>query len=166
MRKLALGWSLFLAVFVMPAGSASAEKSSGTCRIHGTATFGAQHLQVLPAHLGYEFLGSANCEFLPGRELLKGSVEAHGEESLSCAGSLGEAEGKGTLTLGGIKFPFGLTFVVGTPGSTGLIAKFENGGVAMGSANFLLSEADPAADCFFVGGAAKLEFDAVAVGEL
>jgi hypothetical protein len=166
MRKLALGWCLLLAVIVTAAGSAIAEGSSGTCKIHGTATFGAPHLQALPAQLGYEFSGSANCEFLPGRELLKGIVEAHGQEALSCAGSLGESEGKGTLTLAGTKFPFGLTFVAGMPGSTGLIAKFENGAVAVGSAGFLLSAADPAADCFLVGGAAKLEFDAVAAGEL
>jgi hypothetical protein len=90
-------------------------------------------------------------------------VEVEGEETLSCAGSLGEAEGKGTLTLEGIKFPFGLTFLSGTPGSTGLVARFADGGKAVGSASFLLSAADPASECFF-GGASALEFKAAATG--
>ena len=166
MRKLVLAAGL-CAVFINASIiSANAEQPSGRCTIHGSAIFGAPHLSTLPTRLGYVFEGSANCEFLPAREIRAGSVEVRGEETLSCAGSLGEAEGKGTLTLGGIKFPFGLTFVSGTPGSTGLIAKFADGGVAVGGASFLLSAIDPAQDCFFATGAAQLEYNAVAVGQL
>ena len=167
MTKLVLAAGLCCAVVITASvAPAGAEEPSGTCTIHGSAYFGPHHLKTLPAEVGYEFEGTANCEFLPGREVREGFVEAHGEETLSCAGSLGEAEGEGTLTLGGVKFPFGLTFVSGAPGSTGLVVKFANGGVAVGTASFLRSTIEPAAQCFFLGGAAALEYDAVATGEL
>jgi hypothetical protein len=168
MNKLVLAAGLCaMALVLTPLTSASAEESSGRCIIEGAATFSGGHLKPVPtSNLGYEFRGSAECETLPTREVRKGTVEVTGKETLSCAGSLGEAEGEGTLTLGGVKFPFGLTFVAGGPGSTMLLAKFANGGVAVGTATFLKSVVEPASQCFLPGGAAELEFKAVATGEL
>jgi hypothetical protein len=155
------------AILFSPATSASAEKAAGRCTIEGTARFSPTNLKPVPTTgLGYYFYGNAECETLPGKEILKGPVEVKGEETLSCAGSLGEAEGKGTLTLGGIELPFGLTFYSGGPGSTLLAAKFGDGGVAVGSATFLNSSVDPASQCFALSGAHALEFTAVAIGEL
>jgi hypothetical protein len=167
MNKLVLAAGLCVAAFVVASTTASAENASGRCKIEGSATFSPTHLKPLPTpKLGYEFYGYAECETLPAREIRKGTVEVHGEETLSCAGSLGEAEGKGTLTLGGVKFPFGLTFVSGAPGYSGLVARFADGGVAVGGASFLLSTIEPASQCFFPGGTSALEFKAVATGGL
>jgi hypothetical protein len=121
---------------------------------------------VLTPKLGYEFHGSAECETMPTREIRKGTAEAKGGETLSCAGSIGEGEGKGTLTLGTVSFPFGLTFLSGGPGFTVLVAKFADGGVATGTATFIGSKSEPASECFALSGAHELEFKAVAVGEL
>ncbi len=168
MKKLMLVASLSIAASgLAPIASASAERPAGRCTIEGAATFGPQNLKPLPTpKLSYEFHGWVVCETLPTREVRKGTVEVAGEETLSCAGSISEAEGKGTMTLGGIKFPFGLTFFSGTPGSTVLAAKFPDGGVAVGSANFAQSTIEPASQCFVPGGAHALEFTAAAVGEL
>jgi hypothetical protein len=168
MRKLTLVASLCTAAFTLALTTAAeAENPSGRCMIHGSAAFSPRDLSAVPtSHLGYRFIGWAECEILPARESRKGTVEVRGEETLSCFGSLGEAEGTGTLTLEGIKFPFGLTFVSGGPGSTDLVAKFADGGVAAGSASFLLSVIEPALQCFFPGGASELEFKAVATGTL
>jgi hypothetical protein len=166
MNRLVLAAGLCVVAFVVASTPASGENASGRCLIEGSATFSATHLKPVPSKLGYEFRGSAECETLPGREIRKGTVEVHGEETLSCAGSLGEAEGKGTLTLAGVKFPFGLTFVSGAPGYSGLVARFADGGVAVGGASFLLSTIEPASQCFFPGGASALEFKAVATGGL
>jgi hypothetical protein len=168
MRKLTLAASLCTAAFALASTTAaSAENPSGKCMIHGSAAFSPGDLSAIPtSHLGYRFIGWAECEILPAREIHKGTVEVRGEETLSCLGSLGEAEGAGTLTLEGIKFPFGLTFVSGSPGSTGLVAKFADGGVAAGSATFLLSVIEPALACFSNEGASELEFKAVATGTL
>jgi hypothetical protein len=166
MKKLVLAACVCVSFALASTTSANAENPWGKCMIHGSATFSPTHLMPVPtSNLGYKFIGSAECAILPARETRKGTVEARGEETLSCAGSLGEAEGKGTLTLEGIKFPFDLTFFSGTPGSTGLAAKFADGGVAVGSASFLLSTIDPARECFF-GGASELEFEAAAAGTL
>jgi hypothetical protein len=168
MKKLMLAASLSIgAVAVAPIATASAERPAGRCTIEGRATFLKTNLNVIPtSKLGYEFHGSATCETLPGREIREGKVDAEGEETLSCAGSLGEAEGKGTLTFGEVKLPFGLTFFSGTPGSTALAAKFADGGVAVGSVTFLTSSSESAATCFTPGGSHYLQFKGAAVGEL
>jgi hypothetical protein len=167
MKKLVLAAGFCVAAFALaPTASATAENPSGRCVFHGSATFGAARLKSLPTKLGYEFIGRAECEILPAREIHTGTVEVRGEEALSCAGSLGEGESKGTLTLAGIKFPFGLTFVSGAPASTGLIAKFADGGVAVGGASFALSVIEPALTCFSNEGASELEFKAAATGTL
>jgi hypothetical protein len=168
MTKLTAAAAICAAVFSLAStASAYAENPSGKCLIHGEATFGPGNLGPLPkAKLGYTFVGSAECEMLPAREIRKGTVEVRGEETLSCFGSLGEAEGKGTLTLAGINFTFGLTFMSGAPGSTGLVAKFGDGGVAVGTATFLLSAIEPATSCFSNEGSSVLEFKAVATGTL
>jgi hypothetical protein len=168
MKRLVLITSLCIGAFVLaPIASASAERPEGRCTITGSAIFSPGNLKPLPTpKLGYEFSGSVECETLPAREVRKGIVVVKGAETLSCAGSLGEAEGTGTLTLGGIKLPFGLTFISGSPGSTALAAKFADGGVAVGSATFLDSTIEPAGQCFGLEGAHALEFTAAAVGEL
>lgn len=168
MKRLMLVASLCIGAFcVTPIAAANAEKAEGRCTFEGTAVFSPADLTSIPTpKLGYEFHGSAACETLPASEIRTGTVAVQGEETLSCAGSLGEAEGKGTLTLGGVKFPFGLTFFSGTPGSTALAAKFADGGVAVGSATFLGSESEPPSKCFSLRGAKYLEFKAAAVGEL
>jgi hypothetical protein len=168
MKRLLLTASMCFAAFLLvPVASATAEKTSGTCTFEGRATFLKTNLKPIPTpKLGYEFEGSAVCETLPGREPRRGTVEVKGEETLSCAGSLGEGEGKGTLTLGGIKIPFGLTFYSGAPGVTALAAKFLDGGVAVGSATFLTSRSQLPSECFALEGAHTLEFTAAAVGEL
>jgi hypothetical protein len=156
-----------LAVVLAPTASANAERAAGRCTIEGRARFSPTNLKPLPTpNLGYEFHGSAECETLPAGEIRKGTVEAKGGETLSCAGSISEGEGKGTLTLGAINFPFGLTFFSGGPGFTVLVAKFADGGVAVGTATFLDSKSEPASECFTLGGARELEFKAVAAGEL
>jgi hypothetical protein len=168
MKKLTLVGVLSVwAVALTPIASANAERAAGRCTFEGRASFSPTNLKPLPTpKLGYEFHGPAECETLPARAILKGTVEAKGGETLSCAGSLGEGEGKGTLTLGTINFPFGLTFLSGGPGFTVLAAKFADGGVAVGSATFLGSKSEPAAECFALSGAHELQFKAVAVGEL
>jgi hypothetical protein len=168
MRQLVLVTSTCVAMLAFaPVTSASAENAAGRCTIEGSAIFSPTNLKPLPtSKLGYEFHGSVECETLPSRELRKGTVVVEGEETLSCEGSLGEAEGKGTLTLGGVELPFGLTFFSGGPGSTMLAAKFADGGVAVGSATFLDSSIEPASRCFALSGAQALEFKAVAIGEL
>jgi hypothetical protein len=168
MKKLVLAASLCIGAFVLaPIASASAERAEGKCTITGSAIFSPGNLKVVPTpKLGYEFSGSVVCETLPAREVRKGTVEVHGEETLSCAGAIGETEAKGTMTLGGIKLPFGLTFISGAPGSTLLAAKFPDGGIAVGSATFLDSTIEPAEQCFVLKGAHALEFTAAAVGEL
>jgi hypothetical protein len=163
MKKLVLAACLCVAFALASTTSADAENPWGKCMIHGSATFSPLLMPVPTSKLGYTFSGRAECETLPTRQIRTGIVEVKGEETLSCAGSLGEAEGKGTLTLEGIKFPFGLTFFSGTPGSTALAAKFADGGTAVGSASFLLSTIEPASQCFF-GGASELEFKAAATG--
>jgi hypothetical protein len=159
---------LCIAAFALaPVAVAGAERAEGRCTIEGYARFSPTYLSPIPTpKLGYEFHGSAECETLPSKEIRTGTVEAQGEETLSCAGSLGQGEGSGTLTLGGIKFPFGLTFIPAGPGSTGLAAKFKDGGVAVGSATFLGSSRESAFQCFVPKGAHELEFKGVAVGEL
>jgi hypothetical protein len=155
------------AVVIAPVTSARAEGSFAKCTSEGSAKFAPVNLQPLPtANLAYEFEGPTACEMLPSREILKGRVDVKGKETLSCAGALGQTEGEGTLTFGAVKLPFGLTFFSGSPGSTMLVAKFANGGVAVGSATFLKSVIEPAAQCFLPGGAAALEFKVVASGEL
>jgi hypothetical protein len=168
MRQLMLVTGACVAMLALaPVTSASAENAAGQCTIKGSAIFSPTNLKPLPtSKLGYEFHGSVECETLPSRELLTGTVEVEGEETLSCEGSLGEAEGKGTLTLGAMKLPFGLMFFSGGPGSTMLAAKFADGGVAVGSATFLDSSIEPATRCFALSGAHALEFKAAAVGEL
>jgi hypothetical protein len=153
------------AVLLAPIASASAN-TAGKCTIEGSATFGPTNLKVLPtAKLGYEFHGGAECETLPAREVRKGTVEVSGAETLSCLGSLGGEESKGTLTLEGIKLPFGLTFLPEGPGSAGVAVEFADGGVALGSATFLASTGEPAEECFALSGAHTLEFKAAAAGE-
>jgi hypothetical protein len=168
MKKPTLVPILCIVAFVLaPIASAHAERAAGRCTIEGRATFSPTNLKPMPTpKLGYEFHGSAECETLPSREIRKGTVEATGGETLSCAGSISEGEGKGTLTLGAISFPFGLTFLSGGPGFTVLAAKFADGGLAVGTATFLDSQSEPASECFALGGAHQLEFKAVAVGEL
>src|SRR6266566_5705934 len=146
MKRLILVASLSsTALLVAPIASAGAEKAIAKCTIKGYVTFSPTNLKPVPTlKLGYEFLGSAECETLPGREIRTGTAQAEGVETLSCAGSITEAEGKGTLTLGGVKLPFGLTFFLGSPGSTLLAAKFADGGVAVGTATFLQSQSEPA----------------------
>jgi hypothetical protein len=168
MKKLMLVASLCVAALVLaPMTSANAERAAGRCTIEGSATFSPTNLKPVPtAKLGYEFHGSAECETLPSTEIRRGTVEAKGGETLSCAGSISEGEGRGTLTLGTISFPFGLTFLSGGPGFTVIVAKFGDGGVAVGTATFLGSKSEPASECFALRGAHELEFKAVAVGEL
>lgn len=168
MKRLMLAAILCVAAPVLlPATSASAERPSARCVVEGRATFLRTNLMVLPTpKLGYEFHGPVTCEILPTREIREGTADAEGQETLSCAGSLGEGEGKGTLTFGEIKLPFGLTFFSGAPGSTALAAKFADGGVAVGSVTFLGSNSEPAAECFTLGGAHTLRFKGAAVGEL
>ena|ERR1700737_3131319 len=167
MKRLMLVASLCIGVLVLtPVASANAERAAGRCTIEGLATFLKIYLKPIPTKLGYEFEGSAVCETFPGGEIREGRVEVKGEETLSCSGSLGEAEGKGTLTFGAIKLPFGLTFFSGTPGSTALVAKFADGGIAAGSATFLTSKSEEPSECFMLGGAHYLRFKGVAVGEL
>jgi hypothetical protein len=168
MKRLLPVAGLCMAAFMgAPVASANAERAAARCTVEGRATFLKTNLGVIPTpKLGYEFHGPVRCEILPGRELREGTAEAEGEETLSCAGSLAEGEGKGTLTFGAIKLPFRLTFFSGTPGSTALAAKFADGGVAVGSVTFLGSESEPAATCFSLGGAHSLQFKGAAVGEL
>jgi hypothetical protein len=167
MKRLMLVASLCISAFVLvPVAPASAGKAEARCTAEGTAVFTPGSLTSIPTSNPYEFHGPAACEILPGKEVRTGRVEVKGEETLSCAGSLGEAEGKGTLTLGGIKLPFGLTLFSGTPGSTALAVKFADGGVAIGSATFLGSHSEEPSACFTPGGASYLEFKVVAVGEL
>jgi hypothetical protein len=152
---------------LLPVSPASAESPAEKCTFRGSAIFTPTNLKPLPtANLGYEFNGRVECESLPAREIRKGIVEVKGAETLSCAGSLGEAEGKGTLNLEGVELPFGLTFYLGGPGSTLLSAKFGDGGVAVGTAAFLESEIEPATECFALSGAHVLEFKGAVIGEL
>jgi hypothetical protein len=168
MKRIMLAASLCAAAFaVAPVASASAERPAARCAFEGRATFLGTNLKVIPTHkLGYEFHGPVTCEILPGRDIREGKADAEGEETLSCAGSLGEGEGKGTLTFGEIKLPFGLTFFSGAPGATALAAKFADGGIAVGSVTFLGSNSEPAASCFNLRGAHELQFKGAAVGEL
>jgi hypothetical protein len=166
MKRLILVAGLLGAAVLLPITVAHAERPTGRCTIAGSATFSPTDLKPVPtSNLGYEFEGTAECETIPGNEVRTGTVEVKGAETLSCAGSLSEVEGKGTLTLGGVKIPFGLTFFSGGPGSTMLVAKFKDGGVAVGSATFLDSTINPASECFLAG-AHALEFKGAAVGEL
>jgi hypothetical protein len=154
------------AVALAPASSAYAERALATCEIQGYASF-SPHLAVLPtAGLEYNFHGSAVCETLPSREVLKGTVEAAGKETLSCSGSLTEEEGSGTLTFGELKLPFRLKFFAGTPGASDLAATFADGGVAVGSTEFLTSESPRAMSCFSGLGAHELQLKAEATGEM
>jgi hypothetical protein len=167
MKRLLLLTSLCIAAFVlMPLAAASAEKIEARCTAEGTAVFTPGTLTSIPTSNPYEFHGPAVCETLPGKEVRTGTVEVKGQETLSCAGSLGETEGKGTLTLGALKLSFGVTFFLGTPGSTALVAKFGDGGLAIGSATFLGSHSEEASQCFTPKGARYLEFKVAAVGEL
>jgi hypothetical protein len=168
MKRLMPLAGLCIAAFLLaPVASASAERPAARCTFEGRATFLGTNLKVIPTpRLGYEFHGPVTCEMLPSREIREGKADAEGEETLSCAGSLGEGEGKGTLTFGEIKLSFGLAFFSGTPGATALAAKFADGGVAVGSVTFLGSNSEPAATCFSLGGAQYLEFIGTAVGEL
>jgi hypothetical protein len=168
MKKLTLMAVLCVGAFVLaPMASANAERAAGRCTIGGRASFSPTNLKPVPtSNLGYEFHGSAECETLPARGIRIGTVEAKGGDTLSCAGSIGEGEGTGTLTLEGINLPFGLTFLSGGPGFTVLAAKFADGGVAVGTATFLDSKSEPASTCFALSGAHELQFTAVAVGEL
>jgi hypothetical protein len=168
MKRLMLVAGLCAAAFALaPVASASAEPAAAKCIFEGRATFLQTNLKVIPtAKLGYEFHGTAKCEILPGGESREGKADAEGEETLSCAGSLGEGEGKGTLTFGEVKLPFGLRFYLGTPGSTAFAATFKDGGVALGSATFLTSNSEDPSECFMPGGAHFLQFKGAAVGEL
>jgi hypothetical protein len=168
MKRLLPVVGLCVAAFVgAPVASANAERAVARCTVEGRATFLRTNLGVLPTpKLGYEFHGPVTCEILPSREIRVGIADAEGEETLSCAGSLGEGGGKGTLTFGEVKLPFTLTFFSGAPGSTALAAKFADGGVAIGGVTFLGSESEPAAACFSLGGAHSLQFKGAAVGEL
>ncbi len=168
MRRAVLAATLcVVASVVAPIASASAERSSGRCVFEGTAVFSPTNLSILPqAGLHYEFDGTASCEVLPSREQRTGTVAARGAETLSCAGSLTEEEGSGTLTLGVVKLPFKLKFFAGSPGSTELAATFADGGVAVGAATFATSNSEPAAYCFSNEGAHELRLKAEAVGEL
>jgi hypothetical protein len=168
MKRLMPVLGLCVAAFaVSPVASASAERPAARCIVEGRATFLGTNLNVMPTpKLGYEFHGPVRCEILPSREVREGKADAEGEETLSCAGSLGEGEGKGTLTFGEIKLSFGLTFFSGTPGATALAAKFVDGGVAVGSVSFLTSSSESAATCFTLGGSHTLQFKGAAVGEL
>lgn len=153
------------AILLAPIASANAN-AAGRCSIAGSATFAPTNLKPLPTpKLGYEFEGSAECEILPARETRKGTVKVTGEEALSCFGSLGDEESKGTLTMEGVQLPFELTFLPEGPGSAGIAVKFADGGVAVGSATFLGSEGEPASQCFALRGAHTLEFKAAAAGE-
>ncbi len=167
MRRMVLvGTACVAAAALAPVAQANAERPLGKCTIKGIAIFNPVSLTVVPtSNLGYEFVGTAACE-TTGGEPRTGNVYVKGAETLSCAGALGETEGKGTFTVGGVKFPFGLTFLTGAPGSTTLIVKFADGGVAVGSANFLKSEEELAYRCFAAGGAHELEFVGAAAGEL
>lgn len=168
MKRLMHVATLGIVLFALsPITSASAEKPLGRCVLAGYAIFSPTNLKSLPTQkLGYEFHGSAECETLPAKEVRSGTVLANGEETLSCAGSIAEAEGKGTLTLGGIGFPFGLRFFAGSPGSTQLAVRFADGGLAVGSATFLQSQSEPATQCFGLAGAHELQFKGQAIGEL
>lgn len=168
MKRVTTAAGLSLAVLALvPVASASAERSVASCTVEGRATFVSRNLNVIPTpKLGYEFHGPVRCELLPSREVREGKVDAEGQETLSCAGSLGEGEGKGTLTFSEVKLPFALTFFSGTPGSTALVAKFADGGVAVGTVTFLASNSEPAAACFSLGGAQYLQFKGAAFGEL
>jgi hypothetical protein len=168
MKRLMPMAGLCVAAFALaPIASASAERPAASCAFEGRATFLETNLKVIPTHkLGYEFHGSVRCELFPSREMREGKADAEGEETLSCAGSLGEGEGKGTLTFGEIKLPFGLTFFSGVPGSTALAAKFADGGVAVGGVTFLTSSSESAATCFTPGGSHYLQFKGAAIGEL
>jgi hypothetical protein len=168
MKRLMLATALSItAVVIAPVTSASAEKASGTCTFSGTATFLTKNLKVIPTpNLGYEFEGSAKCEVLPSREIREGTLRAEGAETLSCSGSLGEAEGKGNLTFGELKLPFSLRFFLGSPGSTAFAATFADGSVALGTATFLTSKSEEPSECFMLKGAHLLHFIGAAVGEL
>lgn len=168
MKRVYTAVGLSLAVSALaPVASASAERPTASCTAEGRATFLSNNLKLAPTpKLGYEFHGLVRCEVLPSREVREGKADAEGEETLSCAGSLGEGEGKGTLTFGEIKLPFGLTFFSGTPGSSALVVKFADGGVAVGGVTFLASNSEPAAACFSLGGAHYLQFKGATFGEL
>jgi hypothetical protein len=168
MKRIVLVSGLCLAALLLaPVASAGAERPSADCVFAGKATFLKKNLKALPtSKLGYEFHGTAKCEMLPGREIREGEVSAEGEETLSCAGSLGEGEAKGVLTFGEVKLPFGLQLFGGTPGSTALAATFKDGGVAAGSATFLTSTSEEPAECFALGGAHELHFKGAAAGEM
>jgi hypothetical protein len=166
MKRLTLALGAFVAAGLLAQTASANANVAGRCSIAGLATFGPTNLKVLPTpKLGYEFEGSAVCETVPMKEVRTGSVEVRGEDTLSCFGSLGSEESQGTLTLAGIKFPFGLTFLSAGPGSAGVSVKFADGGVAVGTATFLASRGEPAEECFASTGARALEFKAVAVGE-
>jgi hypothetical protein len=168
-RRLVASTSVCLmALVLVSAAPANAERSSGRCTFKGSAFFSPTDLKPLPTEkLAYEFEGPAECERLPSRESLNGVVRVTGAETLSCSGALGGSEGKGTLTLGGVELHFGLTFFGGSPGSTMLVATFSDGGEAVGGATFLASSFEPAAACFTAkSGVHTLEFTAVASGEL
>jgi hypothetical protein len=168
MKKPVLVAGLCLAAFAMwPVTSASAERPFARCSSEGSASFSGGNLTPVPTPgLSYEFHGPVECEIAPTRETRKGIVVVNGKETLSCAGALGEAEGEGTLTFGGITLPFRLTFFSGGPGSTMLVAKFADGGVAVGGATFFKSVIQPAPQCFMPEGVSELEFKVVASGEL
>jgi hypothetical protein len=151
----------------LPAVAASAEKTEGRCTIEGSATFSPTNLKPLPtSELGYDFEGAVKCETLPTREARTGTVTLKGAETLSCSGAIGEVEGSGTLTLEGVEFRFGLTFLPGGPGSTELVVKFADGGIAVGSATFLTSSRERPEECFALRGTHSLEFTAAAIGQL
>jgi len=154
-----------VAALLLPVASANAQRTTANCTVHGIAVFGPENLKALPEPLAYEFHGSAVCETLPAKGTLEGTVAVEGTEKLSCFGSLGGGENKGKLTVGGVEFPFHVTFVSGAPGSTAMAVSFEDGGVGTGSATFLGSQSERATQCFLFKGAHTLEFEAVASGE-
>jgi hypothetical protein len=181
MKRLILFASLCVVGFVLaPMASANAAVLVGTCKIHGSAEFKPGLLENGPKKIHYEFTSKAGgklkiggegagCVNQEGKTLL-GKATVHSEGELACGAAVGELTGegvgKGELSVEGGPYKFELR-IVAAGGTVALAVTPEplGSGVATGFANFLVSEAEPAAECVKKG-VKKLEFDASVTGAI
>jgi hypothetical protein len=173
MKKLVLVASLCVAaVMVAPIASASAESLAGACVIKGNATFEKGLSNGAPTANTYSFNSTeATCVSSKGVEPATATVSGKG--LLGCAvaaGGLGNAlvgetfaPGKGTLTVGGKKYPFELSFVA-VAANVVLAVKPEGElGAATGDATFLTDGPEALEKCA-KGTATELSFTAATAG--
>ena len=175
MKKLILAASLALVVVaVAPVASASAAVK-GTCRVHGTATFSPELSETM-IEVTYNFTGHAECFNTNTNKLEEGTaVVKNGKVESTCLGKATNlVDGEGELKEGfaGGPYFFNLDITGTDHGVVNLIiekltpektdTEIEE---AKGKATFFASENEKAKKCT-ESGVNKLEFEAVATGEI